>query len=853
MICSYRMYLRRLVLMKKLQLSVVNITSVILILTLLAGLSPFFRISAEGAQAPTISITPENGAAGVALETPIVLTFSKAMDQAATQAAFSLTPGTEGNYSWNTESTILSFTPEDIWQYSTVYNIGINTDAVDQEGIHLAAPFSSTFTTLAALLAIEITPQDVSVPRGLKQQFSAVPVWSDGANTPAQVTWSSSVPDNVLIDPQTGLATALAITGSPVEIRASCGDIQGIASMSVTPPVLVDLKIVPPIVSIPEGVDFQFDVLPLYSDGTKELLSPIEWSSSDDSKISVDYSTGLARGQDITNQYVYIRATSGSIQAESRVAVVEREYPYVNLMPNAPFLCAVDGSTFDVTVKAVCEEGHKLYGLAVYLIFDPLYLKVMNAAPVVPLPTVVSEPVIDNEAGTFNYSLGVELDEETGAAAVGGSFDILTITFKAINPTTEPTPIYFSTDQSAQTMAAFCFAFNAIDYRGALYGALCSISEDPAVPAVTFTPADGATSVDLNSFVVLTFNKGMDKMATQNSFSITPEITGEKNWNEQGTVMTFSHSTAFEYKTTYTANLNGALDKYGTALAPTSVSFTTKQKTSSSGGGGGGGSSSAITPSGFKNNTSLATNSSGVIKAATNLATADGKLSLSISKGTKLLSASNTALSNLSVVPAAAPAAAPSNNAILMAYSLGPKGANFSPALTLTLTYDPAGLPAGTAEKDLYIAWFDGSQWQKLETTIDTATHTATARITHLSDFALVGPAAAAPAPAAPSATPNATQPPAATTPATTQPAGTPPSTTVPAATTKPPTTAAPATAAPPASSAPPAATTVPASPLATKSPDTSSGAPWGIIGGIIGAVLVISMVVVFTRRNPGK
>jgi cell division septation protein DedD len=173
---------------------------------------------------------------------------------------------------------------------------------------------------------------------------------------------------------------------------------------------------------------------------------------------------------------------------------------------------------------------------------------------------------------------------------------------------------------------------------------------------------------------------------------------------------------------------------------------------------------------------------------------------------------------------------APDGNAIVLAYSFSPNGAKFDLALTITFTYDPTDLPSGIAENDLYIAYFDGTQWQKLETIADPLTKTVTAKVSHFSNFALMGevslPQATnnlTPTPV-PAATPNPTPAPTKT------PAPTPTPTLTPMAT---------PTANPTTTITPP--TTTPATVQAPV-----KGTNWWLIAGIIVGVIIVLLIVAF-------
>jgi hypothetical protein len=99
---------------------------------------------------------------------------------------------------------------------------------------------------------------------------------------------------------------------------------------------------------------------------------------------------------------------------------------------------------------------------------------------------------------------------------------------------------------------------------------------------------------------------------------------------------------------------------------------------------------------------------------------------------------------------------APSGNAVVMAYNLGPEGAVFNPAVRLSFSYDPASLPEGMNEEDLYIAFWDGSGWAKLPGQLDRETRTVSAQIDHFTQYALLGvlPPQEEPSPTPPSTSP---------------------------------------------------------------------------------------------------
>lgn len=69
-------------------------------------------------------------------------------------------------------------------------------------------------------------------------------------------------------------------------------------------------------------------------------------------------------------------------------------------------------------------------------------------------------------------------------------------------------------------------------------------------------------------------------------------------------------------------------------------------------------------------------------------------------------------------------------------YELGPSGTAFATPATLTLSYDPAALPAGSGDA-LHVVQQSGGVWSVLPSTIDTVRHTVTAHVRHFTLFGI--------------------------------------------------------------------------------------------------------------------
>jgi hypothetical protein len=122
----------------------------------------------------------------------------------------------------------------------------------------------------------------------------------------------------------------------------------------------------------------------------------------------------------------------------------------------------------------------------------------------------------------------------------------------------------------------------------------------------------------------------------------------------------------------------------------------------------------------------------------------DSLLAISIPKGTlgqsdnnipiRYISATYMSLSQLPVAPK-------DGEVIGLPYFLGPEGATFNPAVSITVQYDQSKIPAGIDERNLVVANWDAAanQWVKLTSSVDADKNTVTANISHLSTYAVLG------------------------------------------------------------------------------------------------------------------
>jgi hypothetical protein len=200
--------------------------------------------------------------------------------------------------------------------------------------------------------------------------------------------------------------------------------------------------------------------------------------------------------------------------------------------------------------------------------------------------------------------------------------------------------------------------------------------------------------------------------------------------------------------TFHVTNVNGtaiggtALYEAGGGPTQKNLSVTIAESEQPSGGGGGGVHTLEINF--FGATTSIKIDSKGIVQQTFTATSPDGMLTITIPKGTKALDKYGNPLTSLTAAVNSNPPNPPENaNIIGLAYDFGPAGATFDPPITFTWSYDPAALPAGVAEEDLVIAYYDATagKWVELPCVVDTVNNKITASVAHFTTFAIIGKA----------------------------------------------------------------------------------------------------------------
>jgi subtilisin len=133
--------------------------------------------------APTVtSVSPVDGATGVATTITVGVTFSEAMDQSAAEGAFSLVRSADnsavaGTFTWS--GSTMTFRPSSALVEGAQYTAKVGTDAEDAAGNGLAASKTWSFKTITNVSA---SPSSLTVQTGSSRSGSLASLASDDNN-----------------------------------------------------------------------------------------------------------------------------------------------------------------------------------------------------------------------------------------------------------------------------------------------------------------------------------------------------------------------------------------------------------------------------------------------------------------------------------------------------------------------------------------------------------------------------------------------------------------------------------------------------------------------------------------------
>ena len=126
------------------------------------------------------------------------------------------------------------------------------------------------------------------------------------------------------------------------------------------------------------------------------------------------------------------------------------------------------------------------------------------------------------------------------------------------------------------------------------------------------------------------------------------------------------------------------------------------------------------------------------------ITSSDGNISLNIDAGTVLLDGDNKPLQSI-IVLTDSTIPVPPENVVMIGdiVEIQPSGAIADPFVRLVLKYNPATIPQGVGENDIWVSYYTGESWEMLRyKNIDTGVNQITTKIDRSGRYAILSPTA---------------------------------------------------------------------------------------------------------------
>jgi hypothetical protein len=201
--------------------------------------------------------------------------------------------------------------------------------------------------------------------------------------------------------------------------------------------------------------------------------------------------------------------------------------------------------------------------------------------------------------------------------------------------------------------------------------------------------------------------------------------------------------------TSGTANPNGSTDANGSGTGTGDAGTDSGGDTGTTAGGGGsdtnaasrGGTGSGGGRPSTTIDLSKVVDEKGMVHTETHATDPSGAVTFVLKANTQALTRDRRPLTAIQVQPLTNHPILPDNVYLIgRAEELGPTGATFDPAITVTMGYDPAAIPTGLTPDDLELSYFDvtAGKWTSLPGAVDATNHTVSATTNHFTTFAVL-------------------------------------------------------------------------------------------------------------------
>ena len=548
-----------------------------------------FAFTAGDITAPSVtSVTPAEGATGVAVNTTVTATFSEAMDPATiSTTTFTVRPTSSatnlaGTVTYNAATNTATFTPSAPLASATQYTATVTTGARDAAGNPMTAAKTWTFTT-ADVVAPTVT--------GVVPANGATSV---ALNTTVSVTFS----EPMLVSTINGTNITLRPTSSATAVAATVTYDAGTNTAVLTPSAPLTATTNYPVTvttgvrdasNNPLATQFTSTFTTLTPDNTPPQVSSVQPANlavgvPTNTTVRVTFNEPMDVTT-ITNVNILLRNTLTTALVPATVTY-DAPTRVATLTPTGP-LSNLTGYTVNVLTAVKDASGNQL--AAQFISSFTTAPAPDNTAPTIvsrtPSNGATSQPINTNVTVTFSEPMdpaSINTSTITLTPTSGGSAVAATVTYNAGTNTATLDP---TVDLAYNTSYTITVTTGVEDVAGNNLAAQSTSTfttiQDTVAPTVTATsPTAGATNVPRNTIITVTFSEAMNPTTINGTtFTVTAggAVVGSVSYNAATRVATFTPSGQLAASTVHTVTVTtGAKDLADNPMAVNAVfSFTT--------------------------------------------------------------------------------------------------------------------------------------------------------------------------------------------------------------------------------------------------------------------------------------